>query len=232
MMRRRLPLALLSLLVVAGVGACGPAAAPQASRWSAPPTPSATPPPPLRPTPTTAAQVRTRVKAAMLDLDADFHPETADYAEESAEAVKLIAPCRDTLPSDRKRSGQRERLWRGEKVWIRQYVVGYLKVPGRKLADELRATLAKCKRYTYSSDGKVSTIVRPSPPLLPDGPETITFCERLASSRPFHQCTLLLARGNFVLEIDASDEHGDLKASQTLLTRLAPLATAALQKAT
>lgn len=231
MMRRHLPLALLSLLIVAGVGACGPDAAPQASQWSAPPSPSATPPPPLRPAPTTAAQVRTRVKAAMLELDADFHPETADYAEETAEAVKLIAPCRDTLPSDRKRSGQRERLWRGEKVWIRQYVVGYLKVPGRKLADELRATLAKCKRYTYSSDGKVSTIVRPSPPLVPDGPETVTFCERLASSRPFHQCTLLLTRGNFVLEIDASDEHGDLAATQKLLVRLAPLAVTALQKA-
>ncbi|MBM0224279.1 MULTISPECIES: hypothetical protein [Micromonospora] len=73
--------------------------------------------------------------------------------------------------------------------------------------------------------------MRPSPPLLPDGPETITFCERLASSRPFHQCTLLLARGNFVLEIDASDENGDLAATQKLLTRLAPLAVAALQKA-
>ncbi|MFI6779992.1 hypothetical protein [Micromonospora sp. NPDC050276] len=84
-----------------------------------------------RPAPTSGAEVRTRVTGAMLNLDAKFHPETAQHTEENTEAWKLISLCRVSLPSDIKRTAYRERVWDGENVWIRQYMVGYLKVPGR-----------------------------------------------------------------------------------------------------
>ncbi|MFG2056796.1 hypothetical protein ACGFI9_22510 [Micromonospora sp. NPDC048930] len=229
MMRR--PLALLSLLITTTVAACGTGTAPQAARWNAPPTPTVTPPPPLKPAPTTAAQVRSRVKTAMLDLDAEFHPETAEYTEENSEAWKLISLCRDALPSDRRRTAYRERVWDGETIWIRQYVVGYLKVSGRKLADELRGVLKTCTKYTVPGDGRTSVIVRPSPPPVANGPDVITFCEKLIGQSTRHQCTLLLARGNFVLEVDVAGKDGELAAATELLTKIAPLATTALEQA-
>ncbi|MBM0236498.1 hypothetical protein JNW88_03805 [Micromonospora sp. ATA32] len=111
-MRRRTPLALLSLLVVAGLAACGTSQAVETARWSAPVSVSPKPPAP-RPAPTSTAEVRTRVTAAMLDLDAGFHPETVQFTEENTDAYKLISLCRSALPSDRLRSGQRERICRG-----------------------------------------------------------------------------------------------------------------------
>ncbi|MBM0274672.1 hypothetical protein [Micromonospora tarensis] len=183
-----------------------------------------------RPAPTSTAEVRTRVTGAMLDLDARFHPETAQYTDENTDAWKLISLCRASLPSDIKRTAYRERSWDGDTVWLRQYVVGYLKVPGRKLADELRSVLATCKQYKVPSDGRTSTIVRPSPPPVPNGPDVITFCERLSGKAIRHQCTLVLVRGNFVLEVDASGGNGDLAASTALIAKIAPLAVAALEK--
>ncbi|MFI6262221.1 hypothetical protein [Micromonospora sp. NPDC051006] len=228
MLLRRAPLVLLSLLLLSPA-ACGPSQAGETPRWSAPTSASPTPPPP-RPAPTSTAEARTRVTAAMLDLDATFHPETAAYTDENTDAWKLISLCRDGLPSDRKRTAYRERVWDGDTVWIRQYVVGYLKVPGRKLADELRSVLKTCKQYEVPNDGRTSTIVRPSPPPVPNGPDVITFCERLKGESTRHQCTLFMTRGNFVLEVDASAADGDLAAGAALLTKIAPLATAALEK--
>jgi hypothetical protein len=167
----------------------------------------------------------------MLELGTEFHPETAQHTEENTEAWKLISLCRDSLPSDRRRTAYRERVWDGETVWIRQYVVGYLKVPGRKLADELRSVLKTCKKYEVPNDGRTSEIVRPTPPPVPNGPDVITFCEKLIGEATRHQCTLLLVRGNFVLQVDVSANDGDLAAGTELLTKLAPLATAALAKA-
>jgi hypothetical protein len=230
MMRRRTPLALLSLLVVAGLAACGSQAV-ETARWSAPVSVSPKPPAP-RPAPTSSAEVRTRVKAAMLDLDAGFHPETVEFTEENTDAYKLISLCRSALPSDRLRSGQRERIWKGQSIWIRQYVVGYLKVPGRKLADELRATLATCTSYKVPGDGRTSTVLRPSPAPVPNAPDVITFCERIKGDSTVHQCTLILVRGNVVVEIDASGADSELAAGEALIAKLAPLAVAALEKAT
>ncbi|MFE9691531.1 hypothetical protein [Micromonospora sp. NPDC005806] len=232
MLRRRLPLTLLSLLIVTTVAACGGESAPQAAHWSAPPTPTVTPPPPLKPAPTTAAQVRSRVKTAMLDLDSEFHPETTEFTEENSDAWKLISLCRDALPSDRRRTAYRERIWDGETIWVRQYVVGYLKVPGRKLADELQGVLKTCKQYKVPGDGRTSEIVRPSPPPVANGPDVITFCEKLIGRSTRHQCTLLVARGNFVLQVDVAGKDGDLTVGTELLARIAPLATAALEQAT
>ncbi|MCM0676619.1 hypothetical protein NCC78_18280 [Micromonospora phytophila] len=230
MMRRRTLPVVLSLLVLAGTAACGRSGAAESPRWSPPASAAPTQAAP-RPAPTSTAEVRTRVSAAMLDLDAQFHPETTEHTEENSEAWKLISPCRDSLPSDRRRTAHRERVWDGETIWIRQYVVGYLKVPGRKLADELRATLKKCKKYEVPGDGRTSEIVQPSPPPAPNGPDVITFCERLIGKATRHQCTLLLVRGNFVLQVDASANDGDLAAGTELIAKLAPLATAALGKA-
>ncbi|RKF25632.1 hypothetical protein [Micromonospora globbae] len=226
---RRATLAVLSLLLLTPA-ACGSGAAAEAPVWSAPASVSPTPPPP-RPAPTSTAEARTRVAEAMLELDADFHPETAAYTEENTEAWKLISLCRDSLPSDRERTAYRERVWDGETVWIRQYVVGYLTVPGRKLADELRSVLKTCKQYEVPSDGRTSTIVKPSPAPVPNGPDVITFCERLKGESVRHQCTLFLTRGNFVLEVDVSAGNGDLAAGTALLTKIAPLAEAALREA-
>ncbi|MEV4545099.1 hypothetical protein [Micromonospora echinaurantiaca] len=231
MMRRRTPLLLLSMLALLAPTACGPAEA-ETPRWSAPAESASPSAPAPRPAPTSTAEVRSRVKAAMLDLDASIHPETAEFTEENSEAWKLISLCRDSLPSDRKRTAYRERVWDGETVWIRQYVVGYLKVPGRKLADELRSVLKTCKKYEVPNDGRTSEIVRPTPPPVAEGPDTITFCEKLIGQATRHQCTLLLVRGNFVLQVDASADEGDLAAGSELLAKLAPLATAALERAT
>ena len=224
---RRTPLALLSLLLLVPA-ACAPSEAAETPRWSAP-TVSASPKP--RPAPTSTAEVRNRVTAAMLDLDAEFHPETAQYTDENTDAWKLISLCKSSLPSDGKRTAYRERTWDGESVWVRQYVVGYLKVPGRKLADELRSVLATCKQYEVPGDGRTSTILRPSPPPVPNGPDVITFCERLKGKTTRHQCTLVLVRGNFVLEVDASAANGDLAAGTALIAKIAPLAVAAFEKA-
>ncbi|MEV4659379.1 hypothetical protein [Micromonospora sp. NPDC049301] len=227
---RRTILVPLSLLLL-GSSACAPSKAAEAPRWSAP-TVSASPTPPKpRPAPTSTAEARSRVTGAMLNLDATFHPETAQYTDENTEAWKLISLCRASLPSDIKRTAYRERLWDGEDVWIRQYVVGYLKVPGRKLADELRSVLATCKEYEVPDDGRTSTIVRPSPPPVPNGPDVITFCERLKGKTTRHQCTLVLVRGNFVMEVDASASNGDLAAGTALIAKIAPLAVAAFEKA-
>ncbi|PZG00838.1 hypothetical protein [Micromonospora deserti] len=232
MTRRRIPLVLVSMLALAATTACAPTSAVETPRWQVPPSASATPTAPTpKPAPVSTAEVRSRVKAAMLELDADFHPETAELTEENTEAWKLISPCRDSLPSDRRRTAYRERVWDGETIWIRQYVVGYLEVPGRKLADELRATLKTCKQYEVPGDGRTSVIVRPSSPPVPDGPDAIAFCEKLTGQAIRHQCTLLLVRGNFVLQVDASAGNGDLAGGTELLTKLAPLATAALQRA-
>ncbi|MGK5738589.1 hypothetical protein [Micromonospora sp. URMC 103] len=226
---RRAPLVLLSLLLLIGSAGCGPGEPAEAARWSEPASASPTPPP-SRPAPTSTAEVRTRVTGAMLQLDTSFHPETAAHTEENTDAWKLISLCQASLPSDRKRTAYRERVWDGETIWIRQYVVGYLTVPGRKLADELRSVLKTCKQYEVPSDGRTSTIVQPSPPPVPNGPDVITFCERLKGNATRHQCTLLLTRGNFVMEVDAAGGNGDLAATTALLTKIAPLATAALQK--
>ncbi|MEU7797956.1 hypothetical protein AB0J14_20300 [Micromonospora arborensis] len=227
---RRTTLVFLSLLLLAPA-ACAPSQAAEAPRWSAP-TVSASPTPPKpRPAPTSTTDVRNRVTGAMLNLNAEFHPETAQYTEENTEAWKLISLCRTSLPSDVKRTAYRERVWDGENVWVRQYVVGYLKVPGRKLADELRSVLATCKQYEVPDDGRTSTIVRPSPPPVPNGPDVITFCERLSGKSILHQCTLVLVRGNFVMEVDASMSNGDLAAGTALIAKIAPLAVAAFEKA-
>ncbi|MFG3703901.1 hypothetical protein ACGF7U_04085 [Micromonospora sp. NPDC047670] len=230
-MMRRTPLVLLSVLALVGPAACAPSRAADTPRWSAAPTaapPTAQPP---RPAPTSTAETRTRVTAAMLKLDTQFHPETAEHTEENSEAWKLISLCRDSLPSDRRRTAHRERVWDGETVWIRQYVVGYLKVPGRKLADELRSVLKSCDRYEVPNDGRTSVIVRPTPPPVPNGPDVITFCEKLIGEATRHQCTLFMTRGNFVLQVDVSAGDGDLAAGTELLAKVAPLATAALAKA-
>ncbi|SIR05469.1 hypothetical protein SAMN05444858_1067 [Micromonospora avicenniae] len=224
---RRATLPLLSLLLLLGVTACGLTSAAGAPRWAAPESPAPPPPPPA---PTSTTEVGTRVKTAMLDLDEKFHPETAAFTEENSDAWKLISLCKDSLPSDRKRTAYRERVWDGDTVWIRQYVVGYLKVPGRKLADELRSVLKNCTKYEVPNDGRISTIVRPSPPPVPNGPDVITFCERLKGNSTRHQCTLFVTRGNFVMEVDVSGENGDLAAATELLTKIAPLATTALGK--
>ncbi|WP_433129952.1 hypothetical protein ACQPWW_06050 [Micromonospora sp. CA-240977] len=227
---RRTILVPLSLLLFASA-ACAPSQAAEAPRWSAPAVSASPTPPKPRPAPTSTAEVRTRLTGAMLDLDATFHPETATSTGENTDAWKLISLCRASLPSDIKRSAQRERVWDGESVWIRQYVVGYLKVPGRKLADELRSVLATCKEYVVPDDGRTSTIVRPSPPPVPNGPDVITFCERLAGKATKHQCTLVLVRGNFVMEVDAAASNGDLAAGTALIAKIAPLAVAAFEKA-
>ncbi|MER7334882.1 MULTISPECIES: hypothetical protein [unclassified Micromonospora] len=230
-MTRRTPLVLLSL-ALAGSAACAPGQAAEPPRWSAPVSAAASPTPePPRPAPTSTAEVRSRVSAAMLDLGDGFHPETAEHTEENSDAWKLISLCRDALPSDRRRTAHRERIWDGETVWIRQYVVGYLKVPGRKLADELRSVLKTCEKYEVPDDGRTSVIVRPSPPPVPNGPDVITFCEKLIGQATRHQCTLLLVRGNFVMQVDVSANDGDLAAGTALLAKVAPLATAALAKA-
>ncbi|SCE78005.1 hypothetical protein GA0070607_1478 [Micromonospora coriariae] len=226
---RRSTLALLSLLLLAPA-ACAPSQAAEAPRWSAPAASASPTPPKPRPAPTSTAEVRSRVTKAMLNLDAKFNPETAQYTDENTDAWKLISLCRASLPSDIKRTAYRERLWDGETVWIRQYVVGYLKVPGRKLADELRSVLSTCKQYEVPDDGRTSTIVRPSPPPVPNGPDVITFCERLKGKATRHQCTLFLVRGNFVMEVDASASNGDLAAGTALIAKIAPLAVAALEK--
>lgn len=232
-MMRRTPLVLFSLLALVGSAACAPGRAADAPRWSAPTpassaSPTASPP---RPAPTSTTEVRSRVTAAMLTLGTEFHPETAEHTEENSDAWKLISLCRDALPSDRRRTAHRERIWDGETVWIRQYVVGYLKVPGRKLADELRAVLKTCEKYEVPDDGRTPVIVQPSPPPAPNGPDVVTFCEKLIGQATRHQCTLLLARGNFVVQVDVSAADGDLAAGAALLAKVAPLATAALEKA-
>ncbi|MEO3770095.1 hypothetical protein [Micromonospora sp. B9E7] len=227
---RRIILAPLSLLLFASA-ACAPSQAAEVPRWSAPSVSASPTPPEPRPAPTSSAEVRTRVTGAMLNLDAKFHPETAQYTEENTEAWKLISLCRASLPSDIKRTAYRERVWDGENVWVRQYVVGYLKVPGRKLADELRSVLATCKHYEVPDDGRTSTILRPSPPPLPNGPDVITFCERLSGKSIRHQCTLVLVRGNFVMQVDAANSNGDLAAGTALIAKIAPLAVAAFEKA-
>jgi hypothetical protein len=223
MIRHHPLLALLSLLIPVGLGACGTSQAAQ-PEWAPPAATSAAP----LPAPSSKAEVQDRVQLALLDLST-FHPETAQPTGENDEAWKLIHPCRDNLPSDRQRTAYHERLWDGEKVWIRQYVVGYLKVPGSKLMSELRSTLAKCKTYE-ESDGRTTTVIRPTPPPVPDSPDVVTFCEQLKGDTIYHQCTALLVRGNFVMEVDASDD-GDLEASQALLAQLIPLATDALAQA-
>ncbi|PWR04733.1 hypothetical protein DKT68_30640 [Micromonospora acroterricola] len=226
---RRTILALLPLLLL-GPAACAPSQAAKAPRWSAPAVAASPTPPKPHPAPSSTADVRSRVTGAMLDLDARFHPETAQYTDENSEAWKLISLCRASLPSDIKRTAYRERSWDGETLWLRQYVVGYLKVPGRKLADELRSVLATCKQYEVPDDGRTSTIVRPSPPPVPNGPDVITFCERLKGKATRHQCTLILVRGNFVMEVDAAANNGDLAASTDLIAKVAPLASAALER--
>ncbi|MGC4793365.1 hypothetical protein ACLQ3H_04535 [Micromonospora saelicesensis] len=227
---RRTTPALLSLLLLGPV-ACAPSQAAEAPRWSEPSVSASPTPPKPRPAPTSTAEVRSRVTAAMLNLDAKFHPETAQYTDENTEAWKLISLCKASLPSDIKRTAYRERIWDGESVWVRQYVVGYLKVPGRKLADELRSVLSTCKEYEVPDDGRTSTILRPSPPPLPDGPDVITFCERLSGKAIRHQCTLVLVRGNFVMQVDAAASNGDLAAGSALIAKIAPLAVAAFEKA-
>ncbi|MCO1598021.1 hypothetical protein M8C17_23000 [Micromonospora sp. RHAY321] len=224
-LRRTTP-ALLSLLLLVPA-ACAPSQAAETPRWSAPATSA---PPEPRPAPTSTAEVRSLVGKAMLDLNAEFHPETAQYTDENTDAWKLISLCKASLPSDIKRTAHRERTWDGESVWIRQYVVGYLKVPGRKLADELRSVLATCKEYEVPDDGRTSTVLRPSPPPVPNGPDVITFCERLKGKTTRHQCTLVLVRGNFVMEVDASASDGDLAAGTALIAKIAPLAVAAMEK--
>lgn len=227
--RRNTSLALLSLLIPLALAACGTSQASQ-PEWAQPAAAatSAAPPPAPLPAPSSKAEVRDRVMLAIMDLST-FHPETATPTEENDEAWKLIHPCRDNLPSDRQRTAYHERLWDGEKVWIRQYVVGYLKVPGSKLIGELRTALTKCKTYE-ESDGRTTTVIRPTPPVGPDSPDVVTFCEQLKGKTTTHQCSALIAGGNFVMEVDVSD-GGDLEASQAMLAQLIPLATDAFTKA-
>ncbi|SCF41282.1 hypothetical protein GA0074696_5513 [Micromonospora purpureochromogenes] len=230
MSHRRTPALLLSMLVALGAAACGPAEEASPARWSAPVSAAPTPPPPPRPTPTSTAEVRGQVKAALVDLT-DFHPAITDVTSETTEGFKLAHPCRDSLPSDRKRTAYRERQWKGEQVWIRQYVVGYLTVPGRKLTGELRSALAKCRTYQEPDGVTTTTVVRPKAPLVPADADTVSWCERLVNDDTSYLCTVLVSRGSYVLELNAA-EAGDLEKSAKLLTRLHRVAVDPFREAT
>ncbi|MGC5020390.1 hypothetical protein [Micromonospora sp. DT47] len=231
MMRRRAPQVLLSLLLVAGVAACGTSeAAPTTARWSAPVSAAPTTTPPPRPAPRSADEVSRQTRIALLDLS-KFRPETVSHTKENTEGWYLRAPCRRELPSDRHSIGQRERRWETSPVWIRQHVVGYQKVTGRKLVDELRATMRGCRSYRMSN-GETSTLVPWAPAGAPKNPDVVTFCERhTTDTGTYHQCTVTMARGYYVMEVDASDGDGDLAKSKAMLTKLYPSLTAALVKA-
>ncbi|MEV0156992.1 hypothetical protein AB0H57_25130 [Micromonospora sp. NPDC050686] len=235
MERRRTPLKLLSLLACAALAGCGTAEAEKAATWSAPATPRAKPSPtatPTRPAPTTVGEVRRQVKAAMVDL-AGLRPETADISTEDTEAYKLAHPCRDSLPTDRKRSGYRSREWGADSdIWIRQYVVGYLKVPGRTLIGELRATLKGCKSYR-EPDGRATTVLPMASPLKPAGRDTVAWCEKLVGSgNTGYLCTAVTARGNYVMEVNASESSNDQKQSEALLHKVYARALATFTKVT
>jgi hypothetical protein len=225
MLRRRLRLALTTALLLAAT-ACGGGDGTSPVRFEQPAATSKAPPS-APPAPKNKAEVQKRVTLAVLDL-ATFHEETAKPTDDNDDAWKLAATCR-ALPSDRQRTAQHERLWDGKTVWIRHYVVGYLKIPGRKLLGELRKTLSSCKSYEYS-DGRAVTVLSSPAPALPEATEVVTYCERLKGENVVHQCTAVLARGNFVAQVDVAD-HNELKASQAMLARLAPLAAEALAKA-
>ncbi|MEU5942415.1 hypothetical protein ABZ807_25280 [Micromonospora sp. NPDC047548] len=218
------------MLVAVGPAACGPAEEVPQARWSPPTSAAPTPPPPPRPTPTSTAEVRGQVKAALVELT-DFHPAITDVTSESAEAFKLAHPCRDSLPSDRKRTAHRERQWDSEEVWIRQYVVGYLTVPGRKLIGELKSALAKCRTYQEPDGVTTTTVVRPKAPLVPADADTVSWCERLVSDDTSYLCTVLVSRGSYVMELNAG-EAGDLEKSAKLLTRLHTTAVEPFREAT
>jgi hypothetical protein len=231
--RRRAFLALTTVLLPLALAACG-GAAPPAAQWQQPgATPSSAPaatsaaPAALRPAPKTKAEVRERVTLATLDLSG-FHAETATPTGDNDDAWKLARTC-EILPSDRQRTAHHERLWDGETVWIRQYVVGYLKLPGRKLLGELRDALDGCKTYE-APDGRAITLVPMRAPTVPDGTEAAAFCERIQGEHVVHQCTAVLARGNFVTQVDVADRN-ELAASQAMLGKLVPLAATALAKA-
>ncbi|MBM0260708.1 hypothetical protein [Micromonospora sp. 4G55] len=129
--------------------------------------------------------MRGQVKAAMVELT-NFHPAIADVTSETAKAFNLAHPYRDNLPSDRKRTAHRERQWKGEQVWIRQYVVGYLTVPGRKLIGDLKLALAKCRTYQEPDGRTNTTVVRPEAPLVPADADTVSWCERRRHLLPLH----------------------------------------------
>ncbi|MFC8614935.1 hypothetical protein ACFT9M_00755 [Micromonospora purpureochromogenes] len=169
-----------------------------------------------------------QARLALLDLST-FRPETAAHTNENGDAWSLVAPCRRELYSDRHRVGQRERRWETAPVWIRQYFVGYRKVSGRKLLDELRATLRDCRTYRLSN-GETSTVVRWAPAGAPKSADLVTWCERRkADTGIYHQCTL--TRGHYVMEIDGNGGEGDLAKFQAMLTKLHPLMAAALVEA-
>ncbi|RZU73688.1 hypothetical protein EV384_2107 [Micromonospora kangleipakensis] len=233
-MMRRTPLLLLSLLACAALAACGTSEADEAAAWSVPAVPSAKPSPTTpspRPAPASAAEIRRQVKAAMVDL-AGLRPETADISKEDTEGYKLAHPCRDTLPTDRKRTGYRGREWGADSdIWIRQYVVGYLKVPGRTLIAELRSALKGCKKYR-EPDGRTTTVLPMATPLAGAGSETVAWCEKLVGDNGTgYLCTALTARGNYVMEINAG-EAADHRKSEALLRTVHPEALAAFAKAT
>ncbi|MGN9778783.1 hypothetical protein ACTMS0_23925 [Micromonospora sp. H33] len=227
MLRRRTPLVLLSLLVTLGLVACG-TPEPAALRLDAPSMKAAVKAAPgPRPAPKSAAEVRQRVRLGMMDLSG-FRPETAEHTEENTDAWYLRSLCRDELPSDRHAVGQRDRRWVKSPVWIRHYVVGFQKVPGRKLIDELRSVLKTCRTYR-THDGRTSTIVAWRPPGVAAHRDVVTFCERQKTDTGIvNQCTIMMARGHYVMEVDASDGDGDLKKSQALTAKLYPLTAMAL----
>lgn len=231
MMRRRTPLVLLSLLVTLGLAACG-SPEPTWPRFAVPSMKAvAKVVPAPRPAPTSTAEVRKQVGLAMMDLST-FRPETAEHTSENTEAWLLRSLCRDELPSDRHRTSYRERRWENSPVWITQYVVGYRKVPGRKLIDEMRSVLKSCRTYETAS-GRTSTIVKWAPAGVPKSPNVVTFCERhKTDSGIVNQCTIMIARGHYVVEVDASDDDGNLKASQAMLAEMYPRIAAAFIKAT
>lgn len=231
--RRRAFLASTTVLLPLALAACAGTTTPTA-QWAQPAaTPSVAPaatsaaPAAPRPAPKTKTEVRERVTLATLDLSG-FHAETAKPTGDNDDAWKLARTC-EILPSDRQRTAHHERLWDGETVWIRQYVVGYLKLPGRKLLGELRSVLDGCETYK-APDGRGITLVPTQAPAVPDGTEAVAFCERIQGNHVVHQCTAVLARGNFVTQVDVADRN-ELQASQATLGKLVPLAADALAKA-
>ncbi|MFF0371862.1 hypothetical protein [Micromonospora sp. NPDC005087] len=233
-MRRPVVPIILLLLVVGGLAACG-AAEPAGARWqaaAAPASPTAKPaPPPPRPAPKNKEEAGRQARLALADLST-FRQETAEHTSENSDDWRLRSLCRDILPSDRLASAGRERRWVKSPIWIRQHVVGYLTVPGRKLIGELRTVLQTCRSYR-TGEGRTATIVPWSPAGVPANPDVVTFCERQQTDDgPLSQCTIMMARGSYVLNLDASDGDGDLKKSQAMVAKLYPLVTEAFVKAT
>jgi hypothetical protein len=229
--RPRIAATVLCLLIPFGISACGtgkPApiwhAAPASG--SASPTTPAVPAP--KPPPKTESEVRERVARAAMDLST-FHPDTAKPQTDEAVMFKLAHPCgANGLPSDRRRTGGYERRWSGGDIEIRHYTVGYLEVPGKKLLAELRDVIGRCTTYK-DTDGRTATILGPKPPAVPGTDDGFMWCESLQGRSTVYWCTAMLARGQFVTEVNTS--HSVLDEASGMLDRLVPIATRALIEA-